>query len=83
MIAIQTKYLCATASRGSRIKAYAYGYKSVTVPYPHEFSVVACHFEAVKAFVKRNGLDVDLRDMRYGDSADGKGWCFCFASSIV
>jgi hypothetical protein len=42
-----------------------------------------CHFEAVKALVAKNNLVWDLTDMRYGDSADGKGYSFCFDASKV
>ena len=88
MIAIHTKYIGPTNSRGSRIKAYTCGGKGlrgfeVTISYPHELSGEACHFEAVKALVKKYELNWNLENMRYGDSADGKGFSFCFASSIV
>jgi hypothetical protein len=42
-----------------------------------------CHYQAVKALVEQNKLDWDLADMRYGDSADGKGYVFCFDRSKV
>lgn len=88
MIAIHTKYIPCTNMRGSRIKAYTcdgMGMKgfTATIPYPHELSGEACHFEAVKALVKKHKLNWDLSNMRYGDSADGKGFSFCFADSIV
>lgn len=88
MIAIHTKYIGPTNSRGSRIKAYTTGYGdrkgyTVTVPYDHALSGHLVHFEAVKALVSKYKLDWDLSDMRYGDSADGKGFSFCFAVSIV
>ena len=88
MIAIHTKYIGPTNSRGSRIKAYTcdgMGLKgfTATIPYPHEYSGETCHFQAVKALIAKHKLDWDLTDMRYGDSADGKGFSFCFANSIV
>jgi hypothetical protein len=88
MIAIHTKYLPASNVRGSRIKAYtagAMGFKGfeATIPYPHEFDGVDCHFEAVKALVIKHKLDWDLTDMRYGNSADGRGFSFCFDASKV
>jgi hypothetical protein len=88
MIAIHTKYLPVSNLRGSRIKAYtaAHGdFKGfeVTISYPHEFDGVACHFEAVKALIIKNKLDWNLNDMRYGDSADGRGYSFCFDASKV
>ena len=83
MIAIHTKYIGPTNTRGSRIKAYTTSGFSVTVPYPHALSYEKCHFEAVKALVAKHKLDWDLSNMRYGDSADGKGYSFCFDCSKV
>jgi hypothetical protein len=88
MIAIHTKYIGPTDTRGSRIKAYTCGGMGLpgfaaTIPYPHELSGELCHFEAVKALVKKNKLNWNLENMRYGDSADGKGFSFCFDCSIV
>jgi hypothetical protein len=88
MIAIHTKYISASNSRGSRIKAYtaAHGdFKGfqVTISYPSELSGVACHFEAVKALIEKNKLEWKTDGMRYGDSADGRGYSFCFDASKV
>jgi hypothetical protein len=88
MIAIHTKYLSASNSRGSRIKAFtaAHGdFKGfqATISYPSELSGVACHFEAVKALIIKNKLDWNFENMRYGDSADGRGYSFCFDASKV
>jgi len=83
MIAVHTKYLSPTNSRGARIKAYTASGFAATISYPHEFSHEECHFQAVKALVEKNKLEWDLGEMRYGDSADGKGYVFCFADSIV
>lgn len=79
MIAIHTKYLPASNTRGSRLKAYtaAHGdFKGfeVTISYPHEFDGVMCHFQAVKALVAKHELNWTLDNMRYGDSADGRGY---------
>lgn len=88
MIAIHTKYLGATNTNGARIKAYTAGWGSikgftVTIGYNHELSDYHVHFEAVKALVEKHNLNWDLTDMRYGDSADGRGFSFCFDSSMV
>jgi hypothetical protein len=88
MIAIHTKYISPTNTRGSRIKAYTAGYGDLkgftaTISYPHESDLVKAHFEAVKALVAKHKLDWPLTDMRYGDSADGKGYSFCFDASKV
>jgi hypothetical protein len=81
MIAIQTKYLPATDTRGSRIKAYTCIGHTATVPYDHALSSEKLHFEAVKALVEKHNLDWDISNMRYGSTANG--YVFCFADSIV
>ena len=88
MIAIHTKFIGPTNTRGARIKAYTakcgdrQGFSAV-IPYPYELSFEACHFEAVKELVRKNNLEWDLTAMRYGDSADGRGYVFCFANSVI
>ena len=88
MLAIHTKYLPATDTRGARIKAYTWGYgdlKGFTafINIDYSMGLMERHFEAVKQLVKKHDLDWDLTDMRYGDSADGRGYVFCFNDSIV
>ena len=88
MIAIHTKFIGPTNSRGARIKAYTATFGDLkgfqaTISYPYSLSGHECHFEAVKELVKKNNLDWNLENMRYGDSADGKGFSFCFDSSKI
>lgn len=88
MLAIHTKYIGATDTRGARIKAFTWGYgynRGVTasVPIDHSLNDVEMHFEAVKALVEKYKLGWNLEGMRYGDSADGKGYVFCFDASRV
>ena len=88
MIAIHTKCIPVTNTRGTRIKAYTVGSGSIkgfeaTIPYPYSESYELAHFEAVKALVAKHNLEWDLTDMRFGDSADGKGYTFCFDASKV
>ena len=83
MQAIHTKYMGATNTRGARIKAYTYAGLSASVSYPYELSYELAHFEAVKALVQKHKLEWPIENMRFGDSADGKGYVFCFANSIV
>jgi hypothetical protein len=88
MIAIHTKYIGPTNTRGSRVKAYTASWGDrkgfeVTIPYPHELSGEQVHFAAVKALVAKHNLDWNLEGMRYGDSADGRGFSFCFDHSKV
>ena len=88
MIAIHTKFLPATNTTGSRIKAYtpSWGDRkgfTATVPYNHALSGHLVHFEAVKELIRKNNLNWSTDGMRYGDSADGKGFTFCFDNSRV
>jgi hypothetical protein len=83
MKAIHTKYIPASNTKGSRIKAYVEGGLSATISYPHEYSYERCHFEAVKTLVEKHKLHWDISNMRFGDSADGKGYTFCFDDSKV
>ena len=81
MVSIETKYIGPTNARGSRIKAFTCTGFTAVIPYPYEKSHELCHFEAVKALVKKHGLDWDLSEMRYGGTKDG--YVFCFAHSVV
>ena len=57
MISIQTKYIPATHTKGSRIKAYTSSGFTATIPYPHAESYELAHFEAVKALVAKHQLE--------------------------
>jgi hypothetical protein len=81
MIAIQTKYIPASNTKASRIKAWTCNGHSVTIPFPHEYSHEQCHFQAVKALAAKCKTEWDLSDMRYGGTDNG--YVFCFAHSIV
>jgi hypothetical protein len=83
MIAIHTKFIGASNTKGDRIKAFTRSGFSVTIPYPYAQSYEMVHFEAVKALIAKHDLDWNLSDMRYGDSADGRGYVFCFDASKV
>jgi len=83
MIAIYTKRIPATDTKGSRIKAYTSSGMSASIPFPHELSYEFCHFEAVKELVKKHKLQWNINDMVFGDSSDGKGYVFCFAASKI
>ena len=80
MVIIKTKYLSATNTRGSRIKASANGF-SVTIPYPHHESYEMAHYEAVKALIAKHNLDWDISNMGYG--SDNEGYYFTFSSSTI
>ena len=88
MLAIHTKFISATDTRGARIKAYTVGYGGIkgftaSAPIDYRLNDVDRHFEAVKALVEKYKLGWNLEGMRYGDSADGKGYVFCFDASRV
>lgn len=80
MIVIKTKYLPASNTKGSRIKAEADRF-SVTVPYNHALNDVYVHFEAVKALIKKHNLRWDLSKMGYG--SDNGNYYFTFNDSIM
>lgn len=81
MIAIQTKFISPTNTRGARIKAWTSSGFSATIPYPYASGHERGHFEAVKELVKKHNLDWDLSEMRYGGTDNG--YVFCFNHSIV
>lgn len=85
MIAIQTKYISPTNTRGSRIKAWVDSdmghHFTASIPYPHHLSYELVHFEAVKALIKKHKLDWDTKNMRFGGVKNG--YVFCFDSSTV
>jgi hypothetical protein len=83
MIAIHTKFIPPTNTKGARIKAYTSTGFTATVPYSYELSHEKCHFEAVKELVKKHKLQWPIDKMCYGDSADKTGYVFCFVDSIV
>ena len=83
MIAIHTKFLPATNTKGSRIKAYTLNGHSATVSVDHALSGEIRHFAAARALVAKYSLDWDLSNMCWGDSADGKCFVFCFSDSKV
>lgn len=88
MIAIHTKFIGPSNTRGARIKAYTASWGDrkgfeATIPYPYELNGLEGHFKAAQALIAKNGLDWDTDGMRYGDSADGRGFTFCFNASRV
>lgn len=76
MQAIVTKYLGATNTRGSRIKAIC-DRGTITIPYPHELSGDAVHTAAVRALVDGFAAE-DLA--KYGTPKAGNHWLRPFAS---
>lgn len=60
MIAIETKYLGPTNTRGSRIKAYTDNGHSLTIGYPHELDTRDAHAKAAVELARSLGWDGDL-----------------------
>ena len=60
MKAIQTKYIGATNTRGSRIKAFDEDGNSTTIPYPHELSGEEVHRKAAEALRDKKGWKGEL-----------------------
>jgi hypothetical protein len=85
MIAIQTKYISPTNTRGSRIKAFVssdMGHNlSVVIPYDHSLNCEQLHFKAVQALIEKHKLDWDTSNMRFGGVKNG--YVFCFNDSKV
>lgn len=85
MIAIQTKYIGPSNTKGSRIKAWVDSdmgsHFSVSISYPHHLSHEVVHYEAVKALVSKHKLDWNISDMSYGGVKGG--YVFCFKDSKV
>ena len=81
MIAIQTKYINPTNTRGSRIKAFTETGFTVTIPYDHSLNHESVHFKAVKELVKKHELQWDIKGMTFGGVKNG--YVFCFKHSVV
>lgn len=81
MIAIQTKYLGPTNTKGARIKAFTCNGHSATIDYNYALSDEKLHFEAVKALKEKHALDWDLSEMTYGGL--NQGYAFTFPRSTI
>ncbi len=62
--AIITKYLGATNSRGSRIRASCARGESLFFPYPHELEGEEVHRAAVHALVEKFAVEDEVRVLR-------------------
>ena len=76
MKAIITKYMPATNTRGSRIKAMAEGVASLSIPYPHELNSEEGHLHAAKLLCERMDWKGNLVS---GGLPDETGYAHCFA----
>ena len=80
MKAIITKYLPATNTRGSRVKAYDGDGHSVTIGYPHELSGAAVHAKAAVSLCLKMGWEGDLIA---GGTKDGYVFVFADAERFI
>lgn len=79
--AIETKYISATNTRGSRIKATCAG-MTASVPYDHSLSEVQAHFAAVAALKEKHKCDHwNIEKMNFGGTK--AGFVFVFPFSYV
>jgi len=80
MIAIQTKYLPATNTKSSRIKAFTNNF-NVIIPFDYSLNDEQVYFKAVKELVKKYKLDWDISIMNYGSTKNG--YVFTFNHSTI
>jgi len=90
MKAIQTKYLGATNHKPSRIKAWADGWGSKTIGYPHEYNTERAHYHAALALIDKVNKDFHnnipermLKAPTVSGGLPNGDWCFCFKDSEV
>lgn len=84
MRAIHTKYLPATNRRSARIKAYLSDGRSITRALDYSLGDVDRHAAVAREFIAREFTYVSAdAPLVFGDSADGRGYVFCFAESRV
>ena len=98
MKAIQTRYLGPTDYKGSRIKAWADGWDSVTIGYPHEYNTERAHYQAALALIDKVNKRIDAENKDIPDpermiphltpptisgGLPNGDWCFCFKDSEV
>jgi hypothetical protein len=84
MLAIHTKILPPTNTKGKRIKAYTSNGHALIVSPDDSLGDVEQHFAAAKRLIAAELKYVpDYSRMAYGGSADGSGYSFCFLQSII
>ena len=79
MQAIQTKYIPASNTRGSRIKATAER-GSISIPYPHEIDSWQVHAFAAQKLCEKFAAE-DLKD--YGTPITKNPWSRAFVSGAM
>ena len=78
MKAIETKYLGATDTKPSRIKAFANGGNQITISYDHELNQGQAHRKAAQALADKMGWKGRLIG---GGTANG--YVFVFEHSLI
>ena len=77
MQAIHVKYISATESKGSRIKATASA-GSITISYPHELSGQAVYRKAAEELIKKLEWDTESYKGLLGGCLPDGSYCFVF-----
>jgi hypothetical protein len=83
MLAVHTKYIGPSNTKGSRIKAYFSDGRSITRPVDHALDGMKRHAVVAQELIAKELRHSPDCGLVYGDSADGKGYVFCFAVSRV
>jgi hypothetical protein len=85
MKAIETKYLPATNYKDARIKAYAEGGLSITIPYPHEYDTEKAHKVAALCLVTKQGWNKQswYNGIIGGATKAGYAWVFVPKDSVT
>jgi hypothetical protein len=78
MQAIQTKYIPATSTSGSKIEAKC-GRRKIRIPYPHELSGDEVHREAVRALLAKFVRE----DEKTGTPPGENGWGRAFITGTL
>jgi hypothetical protein len=81
MQAIQTRYLCPTNTKGSRIKATCAA-GSITISYPYELSGQAVHCKAAEALATKLGWIDPYYGGLLGGCLPNGDYCFVFNAKL-
>ena len=86
MLAVYTRYLPATRTKGARIRAYSANGDYVIVPFEGDGlgnGILEAHKKALKVFCHYYVGEFTPSDVRYGDSFDGRGFVFVFNAARI
>jgi hypothetical protein len=78
MVAIQTKYMGPTNSRGSRIKAFTENGQQVTISYDYALSGEKLHAKAAMALIEKAGWQNEYKKFGLVCGGTKNGYVFVF-----